>query len=54
MNTQTLRNQGIDMRRNFIAALALTFSAFAFASPALGQGYQSAVGGVGGHSSTRL
>lgn len=36
------------MRRNFIAALALTFSALAFASPALGQEYQSAVGWSGG------
>ncbi len=36
------------MRRNFLAALALTFSAFAFASPALGQGYKSAAGFSGG------
>jgi hypothetical protein len=36
------------MRRNLIAALALTFCVVAFASPALGQGYQSAVGWSGG------
>lgn len=48
MTIQTTRNQGIDMPRTFIAALALTLFAFAFASPASSQAYQSAVGWSGG------
>lgn len=48
MENQTPRTQGIDMRRNLIATLAITFSVFAVASPAFGQGYESAVGWSGG------